>query len=936
MMAIPAGAEQIRGGERGPERVELKLDRCRLVWRAQQGLDVERDGMRVFSAYPQEFTLHTRDWKKAHFDSSRDRGRARLARRGAAHVLTIEHAVPGFRWTERIVAGPGDRFRFECEYVQDAWDDAALQLGFSRPTEHWFAGAAFESDAAAQRADGIIPLSFDPAQPHPFTGASDITISSLFGRVEIAASKPITLYDYDNRWGHFWLGLDEDLPKGEERSFAIEVRLSPAVVAQSGLRLSAFHLPAEVGDGRLAASFAARAESAAAERVSVTLSATSPRGERLEATTNVRLHRDRDTPVALSLPAVTPGAYAYRVIVSARPGRAELFATKELTAQVLPVMTLLPGRSIYTSEETGCLLVGVSDGLAGETLRFIASADNGLRIEADVRGGARNRVEVNLARLPNGVNQFTGELRRGEEVVAIAETVLRTGPPKANEVGIDYENRGLIVDGLPWFPFGFYCIFPPGELPAAEAPQGFNMIAAYQNAARDPAQVRAYLDRCAEVGMKVHYDIRAIAQAEPSPEKWEALRREVEAYRDHPALLAWYLCDEPDGQGIPPERLIEAYNFVKELDPYHPITMVFCIPARAPEYVSGMDIMMADPYPIPHGSVTVVAEWADQLNRAVGYGMPLWIVPQAFGGGEGWRREPTAREERAMTYLALVHGATGIQYFIRRPPIGNPISPSLWSECRRLALEAQELTPVLLSTEPAPAVTTEVESVHVAAWRWRGSVYVIAVNAAVEPVTAALAIEEDLSGEAEVLFEGRRVAVTDGGLHDMIDGFGTRVYRVEVEAPAEAIAVAPGNLTVNPSFEDSANVGTPDGCYVTVGSDPGASLFVDSRVAYHGAHSLRLRTPTEGGGVTVVPFPVVLESGREYVVSVWAKAQTAGLRFALGLRGIAAEPQTFELGTEWARYEFAGVAENDARTPPTLELISPGTAWFDVLEVVPQ
>ena len=42
---------------------------------------------------------------------------------------------------------------------------------------------------------------------------------------------------------------------------------------------------------------------------------------------------------------------------------------------------------------------------------------------------------------------------------------------------------------------------------------------------------------------------------------------------------------------------------------------------------------MADPYPIPNGPVTMVSDVTDGLNEAVQYGMPLWIVPQAFGGG---------------------------------------------------------------------------------------------------------------------------------------------------------------------------------------------------------------------------------------------------------------------------------------------------------------
>ena len=57
--------------------------------------------------------------------------------------------------------------------------------------------------------------------------------------------------------------------------------------------------------------------------------------------------------------------------------------------------------------------------------------------------------------------------------------------------------------------------------------------------------------------------------------KWELLRKEVEAFRYHPALLSWYTADEP-GFGVDPAHLEKIYQFIRKLDPYHPVTVVFC------------------------------------------------------------------------------------------------------------------------------------------------------------------------------------------------------------------------------------------------------------------------------------------------------------------------------------------------------------------------
>jgi hypothetical protein len=44
----------------------------------------------------------------------------------------------------------------------------------------------------------------------------------------------------------------------------------------------------------------------------------------------------------------------------------------------------------------------------------------------------------------------------------------------------------------------------------------------------------------------------------------------------------------------------------------------------------------------------------------------LWVVLQAFGGGEGhWSRHPTATELRLQVYLSLIHGVSGVMLWLR-------------------------------------------------------------------------------------------------------------------------------------------------------------------------------------------------------------------------------------------------------------------------------
>jgi hypothetical protein len=289
-------------------------------------------------------------------------------------------------------------------------------------------------------------------------------------------------------------------------------------------------------------------------------------------------------------------------------------------------------------------------------------------------------------------------------------------PGKSNEVRCDLLTGTLVADGLPFFPVGFYCQWPVvPTLPEEEVVKGFNMMSPYWKIDNKQRKERLrFMDRCAQLGMKVNYNICNVAaggvhtEALDKDEKLALLKKEVEALRDHPALLSWYLYDEPEGQGVPADSLKEAYDLIKTLDPYHPVTIVFMAPHMANQYAHVMDIAMTDPYPVPNGPITQVEEYVEILNGYFRYQKPVWVVPQAFGGNEWWTREPDPREVRAMTYLGLIHNASGVKYFIRKGLNGSPKSQAMWGECGEIAQEVMELLPSLAYGQPAPSAWASV------------------------------------------------------------------------------------------------------------------------------------------------------------------------------------------------------------------------------------
>ena len=298
------------------------------------------------------------------------------------------------------------------------------------------------------------------------------------------------------------------------------------------------------------------------------------------------------------------------------------------------------------------------------------------------------------------------------------------------------------------------------------------------------------------------------------------------------------------------------------------MTMAFCC-CDPMLYKDAFDVGMMDPYPIVSIGddavnqprvVSMVEGAARSLAKTK---KPFFIVLQCFGGGEAWQRSPTAAEMRMMAFLALIHGAVGIQYFARSPADVFPVSPSGWNEVRRVALEVAELTPALAagksSHRSSPKISGNASWVETAAFdavTEPGDAYTVAVvvnmnNSATALTVTGLGTAAGgglYTGPAEVVNQNRNASVVAGTLHDVLLGYGTAAYRFPPTNWSGGGLVSGHNGILNPSFEFAANTGSPDGDYLKGPADQlsGASFMSDSRTSVDGAHSLRLVNPTGG------------------------------------------------------------------------------------------
>jgi hypothetical protein len=302
--------------------------------------------------------------------------------------------------------------------------------------------------------------------------------------------------------------------------------------------------------------------------------------------------------------------------------------------------------NFYSLEKTGEMLLHVPSNFSGKELNIV------LKINGLIKQQWKERPFRKVLRLSFPIDLPEGKYRSEVEIVTteskkyLAASELVILKHKPNEVKTDRLTGGLVVNKRQFFPFGFYTYSPVHPtLLEEEVVKGFNVISPYQKILPETLSERkAYMDRCAQLGMKVHYNLLSVSggggvgsqiEGITDEEKEKRLIDEIHMFMNHPALLAWYISDEPNGSKIPPEKLAQIYRKIRQTDPWHPISVVFMAPfLSSKNYSDALDIVMADPYPVPDSPLTMVGNVAESLSKEFEGKRPVWIVPQAFGGGE--------------------------------------------------------------------------------------------------------------------------------------------------------------------------------------------------------------------------------------------------------------------------------------------------------------
>ncbi len=708
---------------------------------------------------------------------------------------------------------------------------------------------------------------------------------------------------------------------------------------------------------------------------------------------------NEDKEVILNVLSETPGQRSAVIWLNdaIHGGAFDSRLLNEQDMQVTDTFSAWLDRSFYTTESVAqaiCRLRVPESSFAGQS---IVVKDNTGRIVGRLeRLTADCRAPIALDRFGLGQHPLTVEWlgtdggRLGTQSVAL----IKLSPRPGCEVKIDKVNNVLLKDGQAVFPFGL-CVYGltsqddvwirryatagyntllwarPADIPLDEMRD--RLAVAQSNGLMVMDWVTGILpvppgdsDARKSRGLKV-YDRQSFSTEEEIQIARDDFTRFLPGLRaswavcgNTPNLIAYYGADEPNL--VNPDARIamveDFYRELKQVDSYRPVLAVYAchIPPGA-LWTRWSDVLAYDPYIYPgwgrlsYGAPNFVAQQTIELKRrADSVHQAAWILPVT------WQLDPdrmprgiTPDEQNCQTYLALIHGAKGLLYFVNttlHAQVG-------WDAISRLAQQMKALGPaitapyvpqeIIYQPTPLDADKGVFPDVQAALFRYPdGRCILLAANSADCPVTGVFTVAGlrasgfwgKLLGRcaARDLFGGKTHIVQDETFSDELESYGVRAYvlgidqfpvRITVQSRRHASEMAGArpfptgaiaqrkNKMPNPSVEIMSFPGLPDYMmpyrythWPLVGV-PGATWGVETNNPYHGRQCLKI----SHRNTICVFYPRMTKEPAPYTFSVYARASRDGVETP-GVYFFGMTPRQpkgkWILTREWKRYSFTG------------------------------
>jgi len=396
---------------------------------------------------------------------------------------------------------------------------------------------------------------------------------------------------------------------------------------------------------------------------------------------------------------------------------------------------------------------------------------------------------------------------KGKEVQSASDR-LKKLPPNPVDMRLSRFTRGLAINRAGFFPV--VITGNPERDPDAHIKmfkeQGFNTFCWCVPVKWDPAtlelsekrveEIKRALDRALKQDIKIIFPLtfdtfwywnsaKAKEVFSGNPQKLIGMyTKAVEKFKDHPAIIAWYLEDEPPKWGKPSSwngfdenTMMDIYKAVKARDPYRPAIVNWNGAWKTTPYggYECTDVVSHDDYPFSGDQFDLeeLVPRVRMLNTPNVGRKPAFIWLQAYYEDTRWS---TPDEVRTHAYLQIIYGTRGIGYWGQKP-----VYPPLWKEMGQINSETRTLWNEVFAKPDSRQLTLAKNNqrIHYTLWESNNKYYLISINTDSNPVKVYLDMAA-LAGRkvtgSSLLFETGVPVLKDGILTDTLAPFQRRVY----------------------------------------------------------------------------------------------------------------------------------------------------------------
>lgn len=455
----------------------------------------------------------------------------------------------------------------------------------------------------------------------------------------------------------------------------------------------------------------------------------------------------------------------------------------------------------------------------------------------------------------------------------------------------------------------------------------------------------------------------------------DKLKTAIDTARKYPNLMGQNIFEETSTYFDMYVQGRELYRMIKELDGYDPVFLLYSsnIPSGS-EWTDWCDVLGTDPYWVTGGqgeraSVNFVSKITCRTKeRAMQGHQATWIMPMSGYWSRTHRRGILPEEQKCQTWLAIIHGANAISYFI----YGTVPHQKEWEAFRDLSDKIKTVTPAITSPIPPQKVNygkltvdnerLQFPDVQVSLRKNpSGSYILLAANSKYYPADVSYKIS-GLNGNVRSIFENKEITVKNNSFSDKMEGMAIRAYEighlaepeaavslsVEIRAyPEKYIQPSPTipitgrigkkNILPNPSFEDAELEQWPD-YYRPMGKvsprigHRDSNWGLDGTISFEGKKSLKMRAPENGSSGFRCKLAPPLGKIEYYTFSIYLKADKDNVRCSMGMNSQTGKMNNIVIGKEWKRYQLTGKPGTDPLNEIIFSVRDNATVWADALQ----